>query len=144
MNTNEQKLELVRFVFSTCILMLIFGHAVIERSTIGNTSYSRLCLDNIRECVAKADAICESDTVKNLVCQASGCDRSEVAMAMAFASNTIHKKQERISNLTRVFEGAKERLPQRKYEKIFKQMDDVDEVAMHEEFNFGSFSSSIN
>lgn len=138
---NSQKLELVRYVFSTCVLITIFGNAIIEKSKkLKQHSYSKLCLDNISECIIKADAICESEHVKALVMTASGCDHSEVALAIGAANATAmkddHKKQERCDNLNKVFNGAKERLPVRIYEKITKQMDDVEDPNINEEFAF--------
>ena len=135
-NTNEQKLELVRFVFSTCILVNIFGQAVLNRSKVKGTTHSRLCLDNIQECINRADAICDSEPVKQLVMQASGCDHSEVSLALLSIANTTHKREERVENLKKVFVGAIDNLPSRKYEKIFKQMEDVDDPGVQENFLF--------
>ena len=67
MNTNAQKLELVRYVFSTCILINLFGQRVIDLSKKKQTSYSRLCLDNIQECISRADAITDAYVVKQLI-----------------------------------------------------------------------------
>ena len=71
---------------------------------------------------------------------ASGCDHSEVALAIGAANATAMKedlkKQERCDNLNKVFNGAKERLPVRIYEKITKQMDDVEDPNINEEFAF--------
>ena len=117
--THSQKLELVRFVFSTCILINIFGQAVLDKAKKSNTSYSRLCLDNIQECIKRADAICDSESVKQLVMRASEHDHSTVSLAMQEAAHTVHKMQERVENLTKVFEGAKGLLPARKYAKSF-------------------------
>ena len=136
MNTNVQKLELVRYVFSTCILINLFGQRVIDISKKKQTSYSRLCLDNIQECISRSDAICDAEIVKRLIMSASGCDHSEVSLSLQETAHNIHKQQERIDNLTKVFKGAKERLPARKYEKIFKPMDDVEDPNIQEEFNF--------
>ena len=68
--------------------------------------------------------------------KASGCDHSEVALALQETAHNIHKQRERIDNLTKVFNGAKDLLPNRKYEKIYKQMDDVEDPNVQEEYDF--------
>ena len=114
----------------------LFGQKVIDLSKKRQTSYSRLCLDNIAECISRADAICDAEIVKKLIMSASGCDHSEVSLSLQETAHTVHKQKERIDNLTKVFNGAKERLPARKYEKIFKQMDDVEDPNVVEEYHF--------
>ena len=135
-STNAQKLELVRFVFSSCILINLFGTRIIEQSKRQKTNYSRLCLDNIQECISRAEPICDSETVKQLIMKASGCERSDVSLALQEAVGTTHKMQERVDYLRRVFDGAQENLPGRKYMKVDQQTDDVEDPPVHEEFNF--------
>lgn len=82
MTSDSQKLELVRFIFSTCILLNVFGQLVLNSQTKKQKSYySRLCLDNIQDCVKKADDLIEDANIKSLLMIASGCNHTEVQMA---------------------------------------------------------------
>jgi len=79
MTSNSQKLELVRKVFNTCVLINVFGQQLLSKqNNKKKPDYSRLCLDNIQESVSKADNICESEQVKQCIIQASGCNHTEV------------------------------------------------------------------
>lgn len=83
MTSNSQKLELVRKVFNTCILINVFGQQLLSKqNNKRKPDYSRLCLDNIQESVSKADSICESEQVKQCIIQASGCNHTEVQLAV--------------------------------------------------------------
>ena len=126
----------MRFVFSSCILINLFGTRIVEQSKRQKTNYSRLCLDNIQECIYRAEPICDSETVKRLIMKASGCDHSDVSLALQEAAGTTHKMQERVDYLRRVFDGAQANLPARKYMKVYQQTDDVEDPPVREEFNF--------
>ena len=134
--SSAQKLELVRFVFSSCILINLFGTRIIDQSKRQKTNYSRLCLDNIQECINRAEPICDSEAVKQLIMKASGCDHSDVSLALQEAAHTTHKMQERVDNLRRVFKGALANLPTRKYMKIYSQADEVEDPPADEHFSF--------
>jgi len=138
MNSNSQKLDLVRYVFSTCVLVNIFGQQLLSKqNNKKKPDYSRLCLDNIQECVNRADSICESEQVKQFIMQASGCSHSEVQLTIQVLQNdSVLKLKEKCDNLTKVFRGAMAKLPPRQYEKITRSVEDIEDTNIQEEFSF--------
>ena len=100
------------------------------------TTHSRLCLDNLQECRLRAERICDSEKVKQLIMRASGCNHSEVSLALQEAAHTSHKMQERVDYLKTVFNGALSNLPARRYMKIYDQAENIEDLQVHEVFSF--------
>ena len=68
--------------------------------------------------------------------KASGCNHSEVSLALQEAAHNSHKMQERVDYLKIIFKGAQANLPERRYMKIYDQAEEVEEPEIREVFNF--------
>ena len=86
---------------------------------------------------ASITAGAKSEQVKQCIIQASGCNHTEVQLAVqVLANDSVHKLKEKCDNLTKVFHGAMVNLPPRQYEKITRSVDDIAETEIQEEFSF--------
>ena len=129
--TPEEQLPIIRQVFSVHTALRIFGSDEL-------TNYKELSLlagDNLREVIYKCDELVCDFSFRAALEKITGLPQETIQRALKDTVRTPEDFDERLLNLTKLFEAVKEKLPQRTYERV-KDTGDLEAPNVTENFSY--------
>ena len=111
--TDDQKLALIREVFSTHVAIRLFANAEISRV---ERQTGLLAKDNLQELINKTEKLLNDSLFKQMLVKVSGCELHVVTSALADDIGNPTQKKAVVEALGQVAQGLIERLPKRNYE----------------------------